>query len=85
MYIIAYCYNHVWLCMMSHMNRMLGHCSQLFMLCLTMQTPSDADEVLRLIEQARSHVCWNALLPVLRSGYLGSSWWQGFVLRDQSM
>lgn len=49
------------------------------------QTPSDAHEVFRLVEQGRSHVCWYGLLPVLRSGYLGSSWWQGSLLQDQSM
>lgn len=50
-----------------------------------MQTPSDADKVLRLVEQGRNHVCWYGLVPVLRSGYLGSSWWQGSLLQDQSM
>ena len=67
------------------MGNMLYLSNQLFTHCLAVQTPSDADEVLRVVEQGRSHVCWYGLLPVLRSGYLGSSWWQGSLLQDQSM
>ena len=59
--------------------------NQLYTQCLAVQTQSDADEVLRLVEQGRSLVCWYGLLPVLRSGHLGSSWWQGSLLQDQSM
>ena len=67
------------------MGNMLDVLDQLSTQCLAVQTPSDADEVLRLVEQGRSHVCWYGLLPVLRSGYLGSGWWQGSLLQDQSM
>ena len=50
-----------------------------------MQSAMDADDVLRLVEKGRKLVNWYGLLPVLRGGCLGSSWWQASLLQDPSM
>lgn len=52
---------------------------------LMLQSSSDAAEVTRLFKNGNEQVCSYGLLPVLRGGCLGSSFWQGSLLHDPSV